>query len=386
MKKRYLITYSNKNIDYSKISSLLNTPKESIFEGMSFLEDENDLDNETLHFTALGISSAVLAESNARELSEKDEILAIEEDAKMYILGFPSDVVKDEENLWNIDMVKAPEAWKKGATGKGVNLAILDTGIASHPDLVITGGVSFVSGVTSYNDGNGHGTHCAGIAAGRNGLNKVYGVAKDCNLYAVKVLADNGEGIVTSIIAGMNWCIENKISVASMSLGGPFGPTVAYNTAVKECQEKGVTVVCASGNGFLTVFPWVQAPANSFIRRDGSSKPTAVGAIDKNKTIASFSSRGTKDNDWNPVSVVAPGVEIYSTYLNDGYKTMSGTSMACPHVAGLAALLHQKNPDATALEIKACILSTANILGDKPIPNTPYGYGLINCLTAINEI
>lgn len=386
MKKRYLITYKDKKIDRGEVSALLNVSGKSILKGMSFLEKENALKEEILHFDALRITSAVLKEDMAKELAQNDKILAVEEDEKMYILGFPSEVEQDDDNLWNIDMVNAPEAWKKGATGKGVNLAILDTGIASHPDLVITGGVSFVSGVTSYSDGNGHGTHCAGIAAGRKGLNKVYGVAKDCNLYAVKVLGDDGSGYVTSIIAGMNWCIENKISVASMSLGGSSAPTVAYNTAVKECQEKGVVVVCAAGNGFLTVFPWVQSPANSFIRRDGSSKPTAVGAIDKNKLIASFSSRGTKDKDWNPVSVVAPGVDIYSTYLNNGYKMMSGTSMACPHVAGLAALLFEKEPKATPLEIKACIMATANELGSKPIPNAPYGFGLINCLTAISEI
>lgn len=384
MKKRYLVTYSEASVNKSRASNLLSVSKENLIDGVSILSSESLLEKEILHFEEMGITSLPLTEKEVKELLKKKEILAVEEDFEMFISGFKDEGYKVDDvavktgNLWNIKCVKAPQAWKNGYTGKGVNLAILDTGIATHPDLVISGGVSFVPGVVNHDDGNGHGTHCAGIAAGRNGLNKVYGVAKDCNLYAVKVLGDDGRGQVTWIIAGMEWCTQNKISVASMSLEGSNPPSVAYANAVKKCEDKGITVVCASGNNYQTAFPWVAAPANSFITGEPNSKPIAVGAIQNNLLIANFSSRGTNARKWNPVSVVAPGVGIYSTYLNNGYQTLSGTSMACPHVAGLAALLYQKNPRISISNVKEAINKHAIPLGDSG-HNETYGYGLINC-------
>ena len=383
MKKRYLITHTSKTVDRSAVSALFNISQDRLAEGVSFLSANNTLSDEVLHFEELGISSIVLTEEEADELSERQEVASVEEDMEMEILGFPDEGSEDMEIeadgvLWNMEMVKAPEAWVR-VTGKGVNLAIIDTGIATHPDLVIAGGASFVPGVDSYNDDNGHGTHCAGIAAGRKGLNKVYGVARDCNLYAVKVLNEKGKGPITQVIAGMEWCVRNNISVASMSLGGKKTPINAYATAVKNCEDNGVSVICASGNSFETSFPWVGAPANSYRPGDANTRPVAVGAIDRDKVIADFSSRGTNGPNWNPVSVVAPGVRIYSTYLENGYKILSGTSMACPHVAGLAALIYQSNPDITPVQVKALIYSTATALGNEPYPNEAYGHGLINC-------
>ena len=359
MKKRYLITYTSKTVTRSTASAILNISPSLLEEGVSFLSVNDTLGDEVLHFDELGISSIVLTEQETGELSRKQEISSVEEDIEMEILGFPDEGTGDMEMeadgvLWNIKMVKAPEAWER-VTGKGVNLAIIDTGIATHPDLVITGGSSFVPGVNSYNDDNGHGTHCAGIAAGRNGLNNVYGVAKDCNLYAVKVLNESGKGQLTWVIAGMAWCVKNNISVVSMSLGAKSNPINAYAVAVKNCEDNGVSVVSSSGNSFKTSFPWVGAPANSSLPGDANSRPIAVGAIDKNKMIADFSSRGTNGPNWNPVSVVAPGVRIYSTYLENGYKVLSGTSMACPHVAGLVALVYQNNPSSRPIDIKALI-------------------------------
>lgn len=390
MKKRYLITYSDRNISLSTVSNLLNISEDKFNEGVSFFAKQGVLKDDALHFVKMGISSVALTPQQAKELSKKNEILAVEEDMEMHILGFLTEETsvvieeKESENLWNINLVKAPEAWAKGITGKGINLAILDTGIATHPDLVISGGISFVPGVISYNDGNGHGTHCAGIAAGRSGLNKVYGVAKDCNLYAVKVLNDAGKGDMTWIIAGMEWCMQNKIAVASMSLGGSNIPSVAYATAIKNCEDNGVTVVCATGNEYQSSFPWVGSPANSFTAGDANSSPIAVGAIDEKSVIAYFSSRGTNSANWNPVSVVAPGVSIYSTSLNNGYSTLSGTSMACPHVAGLAALIIQKEASIAPIKVKATIFTSATALGNSVSPNEAYGYGLINCVAAVS--
>lgn len=395
MKKRYLITYVDRKVDTSIAESILGVTSNSLYEGVSFLAKNNSLDYENaLHFKNVGISSIGLTDDEVVKLSNHEGILAVEEDFEMQILGFKSEqehniMEETTANLWNIDLVNAPQAWGNGITGAGINMAIIDTGIATHPDLVISGGVSFVPGVSSYSDDHGHGTHCAGTAAGRNGLNKVYGVAKNCNLYAVKVLGSDGRGSSTWIISGMEWCVQNKINVASMSLGGPNNPSIAYASAVKNCEDNGVTVVCATGNDYIKTtpsppypFPYVGSPANSFIAGDSNASPIAVGAVDSNSVIAYFSSRGTNSNAWNPVTIVAPGVNIYSTYLNNGYTTMSGTSMATPHVAGLAALILQKFGSISSHLVMAKASSTATNLGNAPFPNEAYGYGLINCLAA----
>lgn len=389
MKKRYLITYKEKNVSTRKMISVLGE-KDLIVE---FKSNTKLHEKGAYHFAKLGITSVLLSEKDVLDLERNNEIDTIEEDKWMTTLGELS-VSKQSTTavigeLWNISMVKAPEAWKKGFTGKGVNLAIIDTGIAAHPDLSIKGGVSTVPNISSYNDDDGHGTHCAGIAAGLGKKpENVRGVAYDASLYAVKVLKKDPDGIsrgLTSwIIAGMEWCVSNGMNVVSMSLGGSEDPSLAYAVAVKVCQEAGITVVCASGNSNETYFPYVNAPANSCYENIANARPIAVGSVDSDSLIAASSSRGAKpDVLWNEVGIVAPGVQIYSTYLNNKYATMSGTSMACPHAAGLAALMVQKDKNARPLQIKADIIATATELGVNP-PNTTYGYGLINCEAAVN--
>ncbi len=399
MSKRYLITYKEQKINTKTASNLLEMSEQDFDAGIGMLAEGRMQEDTPVHLDKLSISVVSLEESEVKKLSAKDEILAIEEDVEVRILGFESENEEEENQrvlahlkegelaeqvLWNIEHVKAPDAWAEGIDGSGINLAILDTGIAAHPDLVITGGTSFVSDVTnpSYDDQNGHGTHCAGIAAGRRGLNGVYGVAKNCNLFAVKVLNQHGSGSFSSIFAGMNWCIENEIHVASMSLGANSVPSVAAANAVKNCQDNGVTVVVAAGNSYQSAFPWVGTPANSYMQGDVAASPIAVAAVDRNNQVAPFSSRGAQHNDprWNQVNVSAPGVNIYSTYLNNGYKVLSGTSMACPHVAGMAALIYQKHSGHVSPHtVKQKILNTAHNLGPAPYPNEAYGFGLIDC-------
>jgi subtilisin len=277
---------------------------------------------------------------------------------------------------WNISLVNAPGAWSRGFRGQGVKVAVLDTGIAAHPDLVISGGASFVPGVVSFNDGHSHGTHCAGIIAARNNFIGVIGVAPMASLYAVKVLSDAGSGSTSWILAGMAWARMNGMNVVSMSLGSSSCQSVAYTNAVAQLNFAGVTVVCASGNGFQTGFPCVGSPANS-------PGTIAVGAVSANKVIAPFSSRGTQccPPGANPVSIVAPGVSINSTVLANAYGIKSGTSMACPHVAGAAALVKQRFPFFMPAQIRAKLLSTASDLG-VPGNDSVYGAGLLNCNTA----
>ncbi len=276
---------------------------------------------------------------------------------------------------WNIRAVKAPGAWARGITGFGVKVAVLDTGIAHHADLIISGGASFVTGVSSFNDDNGHGTHCAGIIGARNNAIGVVGVAPRSSLFAVKVLNSAGSGAFSQIVAGLAWALANKMHVISMSLGAevPFDhPAVAaLRGRIQILLNAGITVVAAAGNSFQhPSFPFVNAPGNI-------KGVIAVGATDQNNVIAPFSSRG---GTGNPVTISAPGVSIVSTFPfpANSYKSLSGTSMACPHVAGAVALVKQKFPAFTPAQIQAKLRLTARDLG---VPGTDptYGSGLLNC-------
>ncbi|RQE06597.1 bacteriocin [Prevotella intermedia] len=284
---------------------------------------------------------------------------------------------------WNIKMVKAHRAWARGYDGYRVKVAVLDTGIDyNHKDLCVYGGVDF-SGSESYMDYNGHGTHCAGIIAAREHRKRIVGVAPRAKLYAVKVLDDKGYGNTSDIIAGMEWCVNNGIQVACMSLGGVHAPSVAYRNAISRCQLNGVLVVAAAGNSANSDFSWVCAPANSAQATTWSTSPIAVGAVDRRKQIAYFSSRGQKCLPWNPVGCVAPGVNVKSTYLDNEYVEMSGTSMACPHVAGLAALLCQRWNSHDVYKIKKQLLLGTFHSHAYP-PSTYMGFGLINCDRAVS--
>ena len=176
----------------------------------------------------------------------------------------------------------------------------------------------------------------------------------------------------------MEWCVNNGIQVACMSLGGVHAPSVAYRNAISRCQLNGVLVVAAAGNSANSDFSWVCAPANSAQAKTWSTSPIAVGAVDRRKQIAYFSSGGQKCLPWNPVGCVAPGVNVKSTYLDNENVEMSGTSMACSHVAGLAALLCQRWNSRDVYKIKKQLLLGTFHSHAYP-PSTYMGFGLINC-------
>lgn len=207
-------------------------------------------------------------------------------------------------------------------TGSGITVCVLDTGIdISHPDFEgrAVAGKSFVSTETTTMDLHGHGTHCAGTIAG-----KTYGVAKKAKVVAVKVLNSAGSGLMSGVIAGINYCMQTypaKKTIISMSLGGGTSPSL--NDAVMAAYNKGYPVVVAAGNESTDAC--TKSPS-------GCPGALAVGAIDNADKLASFSNTGTC------VRIVAPGVGITSTAPKNTVKSMSGTSMACPHVAGVMAI------------------------------------------------
>lgn len=228
---------------------------------------------------------------------------------------------------WGITRVNAPAAWA-AAQGQGVKVAVIDTGVdCSHPDLKcsLSDGVNFVDPESTPMDDQGHGTHVAGTIAGQgreiNGT-AVFGVAPKSKIIPVKVLDEQGGGSVSNIVKGINWAASRGAQVINMSLGAPEG-SPALERAIQRALAAGVTVVAASGN---------EGPSN------GPSYPAAypgviaVAASDANDNVAKFSSRG------DYVSFIAPGVKILSSTPGGKYAELSGTSMASPHVAGLAAL------------------------------------------------
>lgn len=227
---------------------------------------------------------------------------------------------------WGIDRVNADVVWPT-YTGDPVKVAVVDTGIdVKHPDLIdnLKGGVSAVGYTRSYADDNGHGTHVAGTVAAVDNTLGVVGVAHKADLYAVKVLDRRGSGYLSDIITGLDWSIANEMHVVNMSLGTSSYSSL-FDAAVQRTIASGIVVVAAAGNSGVG-FDTVNYPAKF-------AGVIAVSATDSADKIASFSSRGPA------VDLAAPGVSIYSTYYKSSYSTLSGTSMASPHVAGAAALV-----------------------------------------------
>ncbi|MBI4377428.1 MAG: S8 family peptidase [Elusimicrobia bacterium] len=232
---------------------------------------------------------------------------------------------------WGVARLKAQAAWDK-TEGAGVRVAIVDTGVDwYHSDLQgrVDGGFSAISDSEkpeSYLDDNGHGTHVAGtIGAARDGRG-VVGVAPKARLYAVKVLDAEGSGTLSDVIKGVIWCANNGMHVANMSLGAPF-PSDSMEQAVKYAKARGVVIVAAAGNSG-------KPESGSSVGYPAAYPETiAVAASDWDNQIADFSSRGLE------VKFIAPGKSILSTIIGDDLVPMSGTSMAAPHVTGLAALV-----------------------------------------------
>src|SRR3989344_2755655 len=241
---------------------------------------------------------------------------------------------------WGIDRIDAEKVWPLGEKGSGVNIGIIDTGIsATHPDLAgnIKGGVSEVAYTFSWNDDNGHGSHVAGVAGALNNTIGVVGGVPAANLYAIKVLDRNGSGYLSDVIDGIDWATANSMQVVNLSLGTTVD-VQSLHDAVIRAQNAGVVVVAAAGNsGSSVIYPAAYPEA------------IAVAATDFSNCAPYWSSRGPE------VDIAAPGVNIYSTYKGMKYATLSGTSMASPHVAAAAAFVLSRATDTALDELGSCV-------------------------------
>jgi subtilisin family serine protease len=293
-------------------------------------------------------------------------------------------VSSDESNR----VIRAQEAWQTfGSTGKNIKIGIIDTGIDyTHPDLgqgfgsgfKVVGGYDFVNNDPDPMDDHGHGTHVAGIAAANGATNK--GVAPDAKLFAYKVLASSGYGYDSWILAAIertvdpdqNPATDDALDVVNMSLGRAPDASEPMSEAVNNAVSRGVVFCVAAGN------------AVSYFRIDTPGIATnaiTVGATDNWLYTAYFSSKGpTEDLRLKP-EVAAPGVDITSTVLQHGYQSMSGTSMATPHVAGAVALILEKKPDLTPAMVKDLLMTTAQ----RSWTSSPWeqGAGVIDVVKAL---
>ncbi|MFY4774464.1 S8 family peptidase [Metabacillus sp. RGM 3146] len=254
------------------------------------------------------------------------------------IMDTPTDDVP-----YGIQMINAPALWKEDIKGDSVIVAILDTGCdVNHPDLKdrIIGGKSFVDGDAEYTDSHFHGTHVAGTIAASMNNQGVTGAAPNVKLLILKVLGKDGSGSYESITNAIKYAAEwegpggEKVRVISMSLGGPEDVPEMHE-AIKQAVKADIMVVCAAGNEGDSRDDTVERSYPGYYK-----EVVQVGAVDENKEIAKFS------NTNDEIDLVAPGVQILSTYPGGKYAKLSGTSMATPHASGATALLIQKEEKA----------------------------------------
>jgi len=334
-------------------------------------------------------------------LEALDSVEAAEPNRYRETSAVPNDPSYGSE--WGLPKINAPAAWDRTTGSASVVVGVIDTGIdLDHPDLVgnIVPGYDMVDLGTNPTapagfrfegdfsgrdaipeDEVGHGSHVAGtIAAMSNNALGVAGVTWQCKVMPVKALTRmvrisdgqvRGVGSSADIAAAVRYAADNGASVINMSLGSS-GTTTVESSAIAYAISRGVVVVAAMGN-------------------DGTSNPSypaaypdvvSVGAIDSADHRASFSQTGPH------IDVVAPGVGVLSTYLAAGYGTLSGTSMATPHVAGVAALIRSVKPSATVAEVTDILRTTARPLRDAPadpVPNDSYGWGCVDAAAAVNK-
>jgi subtilisin len=321
-------------------------------------------------FASLGVAVAAVPPDRVRSVADDERVLAVEPErvlhalagqlSEEYLRGFrdaatylhsvaaeqsgperSAPIEDSDEYTWGLQVTGVGAA---AETGAGTTVAVLDTGLdLEHPDFAGRDieSRSFVEGGGTAQDGHGHGTHCTGTACGplTPETGRRYGIAHEARILVGKVLSDEGQGTDAEILAGISWAIESGATVVSMSLGADVDEvSTAYETIGRRALAAGTLIVAAAGNNAARAdgeYGFVGVPANS-------ESIMAVGAVDGALAIADFSARSSSAPG-GQVDLVAPGVDVYSAWpLPERTNTISGTSMATPHVAGIAALWSQR--------------------------------------------
>ncbi len=326
-------------------------------------------------FNSIDVLTIEVPQQAAENLKRRNDVRYVEENGTMEAFA--------DTTPWGIDRVDADVAHANGDTGSGGDVAIIDTGVDSdhvNGDHLLGQSRSFVDCGTggyfgcyffgnnnacnqTWDDDNDHGTHCAGIAAAAANDAGVVGVGPDITLHAAKVLDCAGSGSFSDIAAGIEWAADQGFDVASMSLGGSASSTV--EDAVQYAANNGVTLVAAAGNS---------GPCTDCVSYPAAyPEVIAISATSCDDSLASFSSTGPE------IEIAAPGENIYST-VPSGHSTLSGTSMACPHVAGAAGALAAQGYSRS--DIRSTLKSSAENIG---LGSNQQGSGLLDVAAALGH-
>ncbi len=301
-------------------------------------------------------------EEEAMHLQEDNRVEAVEEDIVVY--GCGENTVTTSSIEWNLDIINVKNS-ESVQNGEKIKVAMLDSGVDDCEDIDVRERVNFIPGQDEvfalYEDSTGHGTCIAGILAGKDNEIGITGINPNMELYSARVLDYHNSSKVSRIIDAINWAIEKKVNILSLSFGTKTDSEVLHN-AIKRAQENNILIVAAAGNDSQIEYPAAYPEV------------IAVGSIGTDGTVSENSAIGEE------LELVAPGEQILSTGAFDGVMTCSGTSMAVPHVVGVASLLWEKDSTADAELIRMVLDAGAKTYDNKEV----YGYGLVDYEYASN--
>lgn len=335
-------------------------------------------------FRLLPISSLTVPSDRLEKIASSEGVKAIYKDQKLKVLALPEGKTDSGGGSSHPGKIDDPRSYK-GYTGKGVNVALIDTG-ADEDHEALSGRIQafkdFVNNQSEAYDDNGHGTHCASLIAGGGGM----GVAPDTGLVVIKVMDRDGACYTSDALKALEWCLENKdlykIRIISFSVGGEEpsgGGSSLLDEACNRMVREGFIMCVAAGNS---------GPRESSIVVPGDAENViTVGAVDGSGDIFDLSSRGPTTGGEIKPDLVTMGVDIVSALAGtkSDQSSVSGTSMAVPLVSGGAALLLEAEDNLSPSDVKRILLKTADDLGASGRDNT-YGYGALNLTAALNSL
>ena len=357
---QYIVIFKN---DILNVNSLVEKLLPEIPLKSQFLPSQIQDEMKVLDTFDKSIKGAVFKIKDVRNLLDvihNPNVLYVEQDQKIH--GFIQQIPK------GINRIDADLSYARSGNGAGsinADIAIIDSGIFyNHPDLNVYKRKDFTGTSSLANDGSGHGTHVAGIAAAKDNSAGVVGVAPGARLWNLKILDSNNSGSISNLIKALDFVTANakEIEVANLSLGCQCS-SQALNTAISNTVKAGVTIVAAAGNYGKDVSSF--SPPNNpnvvavsaIVDNDGKCGAKGLGTgYGGDDTFTSFSNYG------RGIDMAAPGVSIFSTYKSNSYATLTGTSMASPHVAGAIALYKASHPSATYSDV----INAVKNMGTKP--------------------